>query len=167
MNIVILQGEAVINNVRSREKCDLVVQVRDGNRRPLAGAAVVFTLPEQGPGGEFADGSRTLTATADGEGLATAKEMAPNKAAGKFEIQVEASHAGETARATITQFNMEVRSEQGGRGKWAALFVILGAAAAGGAVAATRSSHRPPGSAAAPLPPITITPGSGTVGPPR
>jgi hypothetical protein len=166
MNIVVIEGEGAINNVSKRESRDLVVQVRDGNRNPITKAAVTFTLPAQGPSGEFFNKARILTTTTDDEGRAVAKGLRPNPLPGKIEVHVNASHQGESARATITQFNMTVKGDKGGSGKWLALLAIAGAAAAGGAVAVTRKGDSSPSSAAAP-PLITLTPGAGTVGPPR
>jgi hypothetical protein len=95
----------------------------------------------------------------------------PNKSTGKFEMRVNASWRGRTARAAITQFNMEVRSAKAGTsgGKIAAIVLVLGAAAAGGTVAALRASggNAPaaPGPAA-PIP-IAVAPGAGAIGPPQ
>jgi hypothetical protein len=164
MNIVVVEGEGAVNPVRNRQPRDIIVQVRDGNRNPVAGATVNFTLPVQGPGGEFLNGSRTLTVTSGEDGRATARGFRPNSAPGKVEIRVSASHDQETATVTVTQFNMQVSRGGSNPGKWIALIGIIGGAAAGGAYAATRGSGS--GAAAAPSI-ITITPGTGAVGRPR
>ena len=44
-----------------------MVQVTDENRKPVAGAAVVFLLPNQGAGGTFANGARSLTTLTDSQ----------------------------------------------------------------------------------------------------
>jgi hypothetical protein len=163
MNIIALEGEGAINDVRKRQPRNIVVQVRDGNRSPLAGVTVNFALPLQGPSGEFFDGSKTLTITSDQEGRATARGFRPNSAPGNIGIRVDASHGQESASLVVTQFNMEVTGS-GGSGKWIALIGILGGAAAGGAYAATRGSSS---SSPTPSAPIVITPGTGTVGRPR
>jgi hypothetical protein len=51
LNIVIVEGEGAINNVKQRVNRDPIVQVEDENHRPIAGAAVVFFLPDQGASG--------------------------------------------------------------------------------------------------------------------
>jgi hypothetical protein len=167
MNIVVLEGEGVIHNIKKRAPQDIVVQVRDGNRRPLPGAAVTFTLPAQGASGEFFDRSRILTVTADDRGRAAAKGIRPNTLPGRFGIRVNASHQDETASATVTQFNMVVQGGAGGSGKWIALVAVAGAAAAGGVMAGTRKGNSAGSAGAAAPVPISITPGAGTVGPPR
>ena len=168
LEIVVVEGEGAINNIRQRTGAQIIVEVQDENHRPVAGAAVVFTLPTEGPGGEFADGSRNLTIITDDQGRAVVRNLKINKSTGKIQIHVNASYRGRTASTNITQFNMDVpgTAKAGGSGKWIAILAIAGAAAAGGVIAATRaggssSSSSPAGSV------ITITPGTGTVGAPR
>jgi hypothetical protein len=165
MNVVVVSGEGAINNVRLRQGNDVVVQVRDGNRRPLSGAKVVFRLPETGPTAHFPDRSRVHEMATDGGGRAAVR-VTPDDVTGTVPIEITAEHGTETASATVTQFNMYVpQAKSGGRGKWAALVVVIGAAAAGGAVAALQTDNRP--AVAAPPAAIGITTGPGTVGPPR
>src|SRR5690349_1920211 len=73
MNIVVVSGEAAINNVRLRQGNEVVVQVRDGNRRPLSGAKVQFKLPESGATGHFPDGHRVYGTITDDGGRASAR----------------------------------------------------------------------------------------------
>lgn len=164
MSVIALEGEGVIHNVRKRQPGNIVVQVRDGNRNPIAGATVNFVLPMQGPSGEFVDGSKTLTVTSDQDGRATARGIRPNSAVGKVEIRVDASGPQEKASLVVTQFNMAV-SGGSSTGKWIVLVGIIGGAAAGGVYAATRGGGS--SSVAAPGVPIVISPGTGTVGRPR
>ena len=105
LNIVIVEGEGAINNVRKRVAREPMVQVEDRNRKPIGGVILTFTLPNQGAGGVFANGSHSLTVTTDNAGRAVARGIKPNNLNGKFEIRVNASHNGQTARATITQTN--------------------------------------------------------------
>lgn len=168
MNILVLEGAGAINNTRERQGRDIVVQVRDGNRQPVPGAVVVFTLPERGASGEFAGGSKLATVVADKEGRALARIHRPNAVPGKWEIAVSASHEGQTARASVAQFNMNVEraDDGGGRRKWLAVVAVAGAAAAGGAVALSRRGGGN-GTPSAPPVSIGITPTTGTIGPPR
>lgn len=166
MNIIAIEGEGAINHVRKREPRNIVVQVRDGNRNPIPNASVTFNLPAQGPSGEFFNGSRILSGTTDEQGRITARAFRPNSVPGKVEIRVSATRGEETASAIVTQFNMEVTASRGGAGKWIALLVIAGGVAAGGGYALTRKGKEA-APAAAPVPPISINPGAGTVGPPR
>lgn len=171
LHIVVLEGEGAVNDVRRRQGRDIVVQVRDGNRQPIAGAVVVFTLPEGGPSGEFAGGSKLATVVADQQGRALARIARPNTVPGQWEIAVSTSHQGETARVAVPQFNMAVertRDADGGSRKWLVIVAVAGAAAAGGAVALGRGGNGGNGTAPGPPPvSISITPTTGTIGPPR
>lgn len=176
LNLVIVEGDGAINNIRQRTAREPVVQVEDENHKPIAGAAVVFLLPNQGAGGAFADGSHSLTVISDNQGRAVARGLRPNTGQGQFQIHVNASFNGQTANATITQTNAVSATAGSGAaaaagisGKVIAILVIVGAAAAGGAAyAVTHSgSNNNPNSASSVPVSTTIAAGAGTVGPPR
>jgi len=178
LNIVIVEGEGAINNVKQRVNRDPIVQVEDENHRPIAGAAVVFFLPDQGASGTFVNGSRTLTVTTDAQGRAVATGIRPNNTNGPMQIRVTASFQGVTASAVINQTNTGGSSGGGGAsgasaggggglsGGMKALIIvgIVGAAAAGGVIAAT---HGGGGAVATSTPGIVITAGTPTVGAPH
>jgi len=168
LNIVVVEGEGAINNIRQRTAREPIVQVEDENRRPVAGAAVVFALPQNGASGVFPNGSRTLTTMTDNQGRAVARGLRPNSVQGKMEIRVTASHEGRTASASINQTNVLGAAAAGAAAgiglKWIAIIgAVAGAAVAGGVVAATRGN----GGTTPTRPPTTISPGTGTVGGPR
>ena len=165
LNILIVEGDGAINNVRQRTAREAIVQVEDENHRPVAGAAVLFMLPGSGPSGVFAGGARTLLATTNSKGLAVAKGLRVGNIVGKFQIQVEASYQGVTANTTITQANAVITSTaaSGVSGKLIAILAAIGGAAAAGAVIATRED--PIGPTPTPTP-TTVTPGVPSVGRP-
>lgn len=187
LNLVIVQGDGAINNIRQRTARETIVRVEDENHKPVAGATVVFTLPTQGAGGTFAGGTQTLAVTTSKTGLAVAHGFHPNAIQGSFQMHVNASFAGHTATATVTQSN-GLTAAAGASGSSAAgagagggatgtatagiisikliaiIAAVAGAAAAGGAVAATRGGGG--GTNTALISP-TITPATGTVGPPK
>ena len=168
LNLVIVEGQGAINNIRQRTAREPIVQVEDENHKPIAGAAVVFLLPDQGASGVFANGSHMLTVTTDSQGRAVAHGFRPNGVQGKLQMRVSASYQGKTASATISQTNAVTAAAgaAAGAGISAKLIVILaiaGAAVAGGVVAATRNG----GSSTPAATPTTITPGTGTVGAPH
>ncbi len=166
LNIVIVEGDGAINNIRQRTAREPIVQVEDENRKPIAGATVTFLLPRDGAGALTSDGSRSFTAVTDQNGRATLRGMKPNERAGKFQIQVNASFQGLTASTVITQTNVLAAAAVAG-GVSAKLIAILaiagGAAAAGGIIAATRGNGDKPPAAG----PIVIAPGTPSVGNPR
>jgi hypothetical protein len=167
MNVVTVEGEAAIHDVRQRKTSDVVVLVRDGNRKPIARASVVFTLPTEGASATFQNNAKVLTLTSNSDGYATARGIRPNNIPGPFKINVEAQHQGQTATLEITQFNMTVERSKSGSRKWIAVVGVIGAAAAGGLVATQRSGSGNSAPAATPQTPIGISPGPATVGPPR
>ena len=173
LNIVVVEGEGAINNVRQRVARAPVVRVEDQNHKPIAGAAVVFTLPTEGATGEFSNGAKSLTMITDNQGTAVAQGLRLNQLAGKMPIHVNVSYRGLTARTSITQSSVlppgakASSSSGGGHGALIAVLVVLGAAAAGGgAYFATRKSTSSPGAGVVnpPAPtPIGITPGTGSI----
>jgi hypothetical protein len=169
LRITIVEGEGAINNVRQRVNREPIVQVEDENRRPVAGAVVVFLLPDTGASGTFPDGSRMLMQVTDNQGRAAARGIRPNNQSGPMQIRVTASFQGLIASSLITQTNAAGAAAPSGAGlstgaKWAIVLAIAGGAAAGGIFAATRGGS----SSGGPSTPgtITITPGTPTVGAP-
>jgi hypothetical protein len=172
LNLVIVEGDGAINNIRQRTAREPVVQVEDENHKPVAGAAVIFLLPEHGAGGTFADGSHSLTVTTNAQGRASARGIHLNSVQGQFQIGVTATYNGMTATTTISQSIAVGAAGAGGAGaavaaglsaKAIVIIVVAAAAAAGGAAyAATHTG----GSSSAAAAGTTITPGTGTVGPP-
>jgi hypothetical protein len=170
LHIVIVEGEGAINNVRQRVAREPIVQVEDENRKPVAGAAVTFLLPQQGAGATFPNGSRSATLLTDNNGRAVARGLRPNNVSGEYQIRVSASKNGQTANATISQTNSAVlagaAAGAGISAKLIAIIAVAAAATAGGVVAATRSgdSGQPGGGAGSRT---VIVPGSPTVGGPQ
>src|SRR6185369_14911770 len=140
LSITIVEGEGAINNVRERVNREPIVQVEDENHKPVAGAVVVFFLPNQGATGAFANGTKSLTVTTNAEGKATAAAIKRNNVSGQMQIRVTASFAGQTASAIITQTNVAAASPSGGMSTTAKVLIIVGIAggAAVGGVLATR-----------------------------
>jgi hypothetical protein len=168
LNLVIVEGEGAINNIRQRTAREAIVQVQDENHKPVAGASVIFLLPSQGAGGAFANGSQTLAVTSDSQGNAVARGFHPNHAQGQFQMHVNASFNGRTGSTNIHMTNAAVAAATATvAGISIKLFIILvaagAAAAAGGAYYATHSggSGSPTASSV-----VTLTPGTGAVGAP-
>jgi hypothetical protein len=167
LNLVIVEGEGAINNVRQRTAREAIVQVQDENHKPVAGASVIFLLPSQGAGGQFANGSHTLAVTSDSQGNAVARGFQPNHAQGQFQMHVNASFNGRTGSTDIHMSNGAAAAATATvAGLSVKLFVVLvavgAAAAAGGAYYATHSG----GSSSTVASVVTLTPGTATVGGP-
>jgi len=172
LNLVIVEGEGAINNIRQRVAREPIVQVEDENRKPLAGVAVVFAVPGQGPGGTFANGANELTVLTDNQGRAVMRGFRANNQQGNYAVRVTASFRGLTATTNINMSNAALAATGAGIGA-AKLGLILaavgGAAAAGIAVGVTRNGGTAPATPTGPPtpPPTVLTPGTPTVGPPR
>lgn len=170
LNLVIIEGEGAINNIRQRTAREPIVEVEDENLRPVAGAAVVFLLPERGPSGVFPNGSHLTTVITDRQGRAAARGLRPNELAGEYQIRVSASYQGMTGSATITQINV-LGPAAAGRvsGRAVGILAAVSGAAAVGVVVAMRARRAPiPVTPPITLPsPIVISPGLPSVGAPR
>jgi hypothetical protein len=167
--ITILDGEDALNNIKQRTAREPIVQVEDENHKPVAGATVLFLLPNSGPGGGFLDGTQSYTTTTDVSGKAVARGLRPNQTSGKFQIQVKATYkdavSGAVAASEVIVIHQTNVSESSVVVQHTAhaipakvVAIVVGAAVAGGVTAgvlASRSSG-----------PSTITAGTPTVSAP-
>jgi hypothetical protein len=114
LRIVVLSGEDGVNIIGKGTAVAPVVEVRDRNDQPVAGASVLFLLG--GNNARFAGNAARLAVTTDQSGRATAAGL---QAVGKgaVRIQVQASFQGETATATVTQANFANAAEAAQVGK--------------------------------------------------
>ncbi|MDZ7637572.1 MAG: carboxypeptidase-like regulatory domain-containing protein [Bryobacterales bacterium] len=150
LNIVIVEGDGAVNNIRQRVAREPIVRVEDENRKPIAGATVVFMLPGDGASGSFPGSQNMITVQTNQNGEAVARGLRPNNVAGDFSIRVTASFSGATATAVINQTNALAGAAAAGAGGAAAagisakVLAIIGVAAAvavGGTYAATRGDN--------------------------
>lgn len=144
LSIVIVEGEGAINNIKQRTAREPIVEVQDENHRPVAGAAVLFTLPGNGPGAVFAQGARTATFISDQNGRVVAQGLRVNRVSGRFQIRVTASSQGRTATTVISQTNVVGvgAASTGALGlslKTILIIAGIAAGATGGAYAATHT----------------------------
>ena len=162
LQITILEGEGALNNIKQRVAREPIVQVEDENHKPVAGAVVLFLLPDSGPGGTFLDGTSMYRTTTDVEGKAVGTGLKPNNVAGKYQIRVRVKNGDAEAEAVIAQTNFmgAVVSTAPVAHAFAAKWVIVGLAAAGGVAAGVIATHG--GNHG-----TTITAGTPTVGAPQ
>jgi hypothetical protein len=106
LRIEVVDGNDFVNNIRQRTARDPVVEVRDRNNRPVAGALVIFTLPTSGPSGSFTNGLQSFSTTTDASGRAVGQGLTPNSTTGKFRIDVQAEQGGRVARTVINGKNI-------------------------------------------------------------
>lgn len=169
LSINIVEGEGAINNIRQRVNREPIVQVEDQNHKPIAGAVVVFFLPDSGASGTFPDGSRMLMAVTDNQGRASARGIRPNGQSGPMQIRVTANFQGLTASSVIAQTNIAGAAAASGfaglsvAAKLAIILGIAGGAAAAGAIVATHSGGGGGGSSSST---VVLSPGTPSVGAP-
>lgn len=150
LTIVIVDGEDAVNIIQQNTAVVPVVEVRDRNNVPIAGAAVTFSI--RGKSATFASGGNSVTMVTDAAGRAAAVGLAPTTA-GPVSISVSATFQGETAALTISQSNVITAADAAravrnpGAGSGAAVgkitAIIGGIAAAGGAIAVAGRSSTP------------------------
>jgi hypothetical protein len=168
LQITILDGDEAMNNIRQRTAREPIVQVEDENHKPVAGAVVIFLLPNDGAGGTFAGGARTLTVTTDSKGQAVARGLRPNNLSGRFQIRVQASYQGKTAQANINQTNEagtagnKSSSSSSALPKW--LAILAAGAVTAVAVSVANRGNTPPSASSVP---VAVIPGTGSVGAPH
>jgi hypothetical protein len=171
LQVNVLDGEGAFNDIKRGQARMPVVEVRDDDGHGVQGVKVVFQLPDLGASGTFADGSRTLIATTDEQGRATAQGLKPNKVEGSYLITVTASKDGASGRAEIRQNNTLAggdQSVQSGNHSKLKIVIAIAGAAGGAAIAAVRAGGSKSGSSATPsTPPTTLTVGAVTIGGPR
>ena len=157
LQIVVISGEGAVNIIQQKTAVAPVIEVRDRNNLPVAGANVTFAIG--GKGATFG-GASTLTVTTNAAGQATAAGLTPT-AAGAVQVNVTAAFQGQMATAAITQTNFATAAQAAaaagtgggasgggaaagagagtGGGISATTIGLIGAAAAGGAVAAQQT----------------------------
>ena len=170
LKIVVVEGEGTNNDIETGSAQPPVVQVRDDNDQPVAGANVVFALPQRGPGGTFFGVWNNMTVTTNEQGRATGNGFRANQTEGRFQIQVTAQEGDRTGTINITQNNVRPPDDLSrvvdpirrfGHRK---LIVGLAAGAIAGIVLAARGGNN---SSSTTTPGTSITPGTISVGTPR
>ena len=100
LKIVVVEGEGAVNIIQQKTAVAPVIEVRDRNDQPVAGAAVRFAIRN---GRATFGGARTLSVTTDAAGRAVATGFAPT-GNGALQITATAAFQGQTAAAvTIAQ----------------------------------------------------------------
>lgn len=164
LQMQVVEGDGAAHAPGSRSARALTVEVTDETGKPVAGAAVSFHLPDDGPGGTLANGLRTDVVMTDARGRASMRGMRVNRTAGPFQIRILASKEQARAGVISTQYiaepasGMATAAASKRRAKW----VAVAAAIAGGAVAGIVTAGRHE-TAAAPTTPTTPTIPAATV----
>ncbi|HXM45109.1 MAG TPA: hypothetical protein VN924_27975 [Bryobacteraceae bacterium] len=104
LQIKVLEGEGIVHPPGTRIAHSLTVEVTDETGRPVAGAAVSFQLPPEGPSGLFSNGLRTDLVLTDAAGHASLHSVQLNRTSGQFRIRITAVKEQARAGAISTQY---------------------------------------------------------------
>src|SRR5262252_1915657 len=162
LQIVVVQGQGAKNVTSQIAPRPLTVRIQDANNRPVTGASVIFTAPQNGPSGDFANDARIVQVLTGENGIANAGPFHPNAIEGPYQIEVRAQYQRLTAAANLLQTNVANGGGVGGHKKLIAILAIAGAAA-GAAVAAHSSGGSSNSTPSGP----TISFGGSAVGAPK
>jgi len=110
LQIKVLDGEGAVHPPGARIAHPLTVEVTDETGRPVAGAAVSFQLPPEGPSGLFSNGLRTDLVLTDASGHAAIHSVQLNRTGGQFRIRITAVKEQARAGAISTQYIAENHS---------------------------------------------------------
>ncbi len=150
LQIRILEGEGVAYALGARATRGVTVQVTDETGKPIEDASVSFRLPEEGPSGTFANGSRSEITTTKADGRASAWGMQWNRTEGSFEIRITAVKGQARAGTVCAIYLSRITGATVGTAssspikisrshKW--LWITLAVAGAAGLVVAATALH--------------------------
>jgi len=164
LRIAVLSGNGARQYIKQKVHTEPVIEVEDEKGSPVDGASVEFTLPSDGPGGTFENGSKVFRTTTDAHGRVTLTGLRLNRIPGPFNIHLTASSEGKTGTATIAQVSVKGSHRGGVLGISTRTWLLAGlvlVAVAGGIVAAKElKPGRNPNV-------LTATPGTPVVGGPQ
>ena len=113
LRIVVLEGEDSVNIIAQGTAVPTLVEVRDRNDLPVAGASVVFLLGQGGTATLNAGLSQVaVTTNALGQAAVTVNPIT----SGAVQLQVSAAFQGQTATAAIVQTNFATVAEAAAAG---------------------------------------------------
>jgi hypothetical protein len=101
LRIVVIEGENAVNIIQQKTAVRALVEVRDRNNLPVAGATVTFAVSGQG-GATVAGSAPSLTVTTNAAGQAALAGGTP-LTSGSLQISVNATFNGLTATASMSQ----------------------------------------------------------------
>ncbi len=180
LQIRVVEGEGAVHAAGSRASRGLVLEITDETGKPVSGAAVNFRLPDEGPGGVFANGMKTEVIITSSDGRAALWGMQWNRVEGPFQIRVTAAKGQARAGTVVSQYlSQAVAGKQSGaigarpvavaarsRSKWLWIGLIAAGAVGGGMAAGMSKSSKADTAGASTPPSLSVGAPSITVGKP-
>ena len=157
LQVHVVDGDGAVYPIGSRATRGVTVLVTDETGKPVDGATVSFRLPDDGPTGIFASGSRTEIATSHADGRATAWGMQWNRTPGSLEVRITVvkghTRAGTVTRQFLTDSPAAASARIGPRRwhKWLWITLAVAGAAAGGVAATALTGKTAPAAPSATL----------------
>lgn len=157
LKVVIIDGDEAANVVQEKMAAESVIEVRDQEDRTVTGAVVRFKIRRavsKRLSAAFRGGKDEVRTLTDAVGRARTGPLTPLEP-GRFEIEVQVTHKGQTATSTIrhTNFSSAAQARAAGRepvqGSNAAGGVQAGAGASSGAGATAGAAAAAGGATAA------------------
>jgi len=144
LKVIVVDGDEAANIVEEKIAAEPVIEVRDQEDRRVVGAVVRFQIRRTAIGNRvpalFAGGRAEVRTLTDGAGRAATSPLTPLEA-GRFEIEIQVSHQGRSATATIRHTNFSTAAQARAVGREPGQ--SSGTAAANGGVAATTGATSP------------------------
>ncbi len=134
--IVVVEGEDAVNIVQQKTAVRPLVEVRDRNDLPVAGAVVQFTIQATAGAARsasFANGQNVVSVTTNAAGRASSTALEA-VGTGPVRIQVQATYQGQMAATTVTQTNFATVNAANAAGRTPSPQAAGGAAGTGGMV---------------------------------
>ena len=163
LQIQLLEGDGAVHAPGSRSTRPLVVEVTDETGKPVPAAAVSFHLPDEGPGGAFANGLRTAVAVTDTQGRVALHGLQVNRIPGRFQIRVIANKEQARAGVVSSQYVAELHSgvaaaatASRSRARWVVVAALVGGGAAAGILSAGRTQPSAPAAPVATASAVTV-----------
>ncbi len=114
LRIVLIEGEDAVNIIQQKTAVAPIVEVRDRNNNPVAGAVVTFSI-QGGQNATLGGGLQSMIVTTNAAGRAAVTGLTPT-ASGAVQINVAATFQGQAATATIAQTNFATAAQAGASG---------------------------------------------------
>src|SRR5262245_12233762 len=133
LRILVIEGEGAVNIVQQKTAVAPVIEVRDRNDQPVAGAVVRFAIRS---GKASFGGPKTLVLTTNASGRAAVTTLTPT-GSGALQITAAASYQGQTAAISIAQTNVISAAASSAAGGAGAAGSAGGAAGGSGGLSAT------------------------------
>ena len=115
LRIAVIQGEDSVNIIQQKTAVATIVEVRDRNNLPVAGASVVFLLGGNAGTASLNNGVSQVTLTTNAAGRASVTINPLSR--GAVQLEVRATYQGQTATTTIAQTNFQTAAQAAQAGR--------------------------------------------------